>query len=305
MRGFILAALSVLTCNVAFSQSDALVIVLDTSGSMGDYMRSAGKTRMEVAQDALITVLKDTPPTTKVGILTFGGWVYEIQDVDQQKIQAAIRSTRPGGGTPLYEYLRGGATKLLEERQNQNNTGYYKLLVVTDGKAGDERLNRPYVYGNGTTIPGVLTDIISRNLIVDVIALDMAEDHDLMRLNNGLDMRGDDEKSLTASLKKAVAEVGFGGQKDTDESAFTELDGIPDGFILSAIEGLTTFRNHPIGELPPIPVVQEDGTIQVVPNPSNQPIELGSESSIGVFFFICLGVIAVIMVLFFIKIGSR
>lgn len=286
---YVLSVLLMLVSSIAYAQSDAVVIVLDTSGSMGDHMRSTGKSRMETAQDALITVLKDTPPTTKVGILTFDGWVYELGDVNQGKLQAAIRSTRPGGGTPLYEYLRAGATTLLEEREKQSNTGYYKLLVVTDGAANDTGLNQDSTFPDGSTRPGVLTDIISRNLIVDVIALDMGEDHELMQYNNGLDMKGDDERSLTASLQKAVAEVGFGGQKDTSESAFDELDGLPDNFTLAVIEGLTTFRNHPIGEMPPVEVVQKDGTVKVVPNPANESVPDLGEGGLGV-----LGIIAMI-----------
>lgn len=295
---FLLTALLVLVSSTVYAQSDAVVIVLDTSGSMNDYMRTSGKSRMDTAQDALITVLKNIPDTTKVGILTFNGWVYDLEKVDQAKIEKAIRLTRPSGATPLYEYLRAGATRLLEERQNQNNTGYYKLLVVTDGAAGDDGLNRDGSFSDGSYRPGVLTDIISRNLIVDVIALDMDEDHDLMRLNNGLDMKGDDEKSLTASLQKSVAEVGFSGQKDTDESAFSELDGLPDDFILSVIGGLTTFRNHPIGEKPPVLVVQEDGTVQMQPDPANQPVpDLGTAGAAGLLGFMCIASFVVIVVI--------
>src|SRR5690606_10784662 len=115
------------------------------------------------------------------------------------------------------------ATKLLEERQQQGNSGYYKLLIVTDGQASDDYLNKEDTYNDGTIKPGVLSDIIGRNIIVDVIALDMDEDHDLMKLNNGLDMRGDDPISLISSIQKSIAEVGFGNQKDTSEEAFELL----------------------------------------------------------------------------------
>jgi len=304
MRSLILAALVVLTTSVAQAQqTDSIVIVLDTSGSMGDSM-SGGKTRMQVAQDSLITVLKNTPPTTKVGILTFEGWIYDLQKVNQQQLEAAIRSTRPGGGTPLYEYLRAGATRLLEERQSQNNTGYYKLIVVTDGQAGDDSLNRESRFSDGSTKPGVLTDIISRNLIVDVIALDMGEDHDLMRLNNGADMKGNDPASLTSSIRKAVAEVGFGNQKDTSESAFKELDGLPDDFCLAAIKGLTTFRNHPIGEKPPVPIVQADGTVTMQPDPANEAVPPPGEGG-GIGGILLIVLVAGVGIVFFLVILTK
>lgn len=283
MRNLLIIAMLLIGIKANAQQTDAIVIVLDTSGSMGDYMRSAKKSRMEVAQDALVTVLKNVPETTKVGILTFSGWAYELDKIDQARLEKSIRSTRPSGGTPLYEYLRSGATTLLNERALQNDIGYYKIIVVTDGIAADDSLNRETTFSDGSTRPGVLSDIISRNLIVDAIALDMGQDHDLMRHNNGLDMKGDDAASLTKSLQKAVAEVGFSGQKDTSNDSFSEINDLPEEFVNAVINGLTTFRNHPIGEKPLIEVTQDDGTIQLQPDPANISIPTQPQESTSGF----------------------
>ena len=298
----ILAAL----CLVGTAKADdTIMIVFDTSGSMGDYMRSAGKTRMEVAQDALIEVLSKTPDTTKIGILGFGGWIKPIGPVDRAKLEDTIRSIRPGGGTPLYEYMRAAGTALLQERQKQLNVGSYKLLVITDGAAGDDNLNDDGslngtigTWEDGTPRLGVLADIMSRNITVDTIALDMKADHPLKNSINGSYMRGDDPSSLVEAMSKAVAEVGFGDSKDASEDAFAEIADLPVDSAIVILKGLSTFPNHKIGEKPPIPVVQEDGTVTLQPDPANESVpELGEANAgggIGGIGWI-LGVIGVIV----------
>ena len=235
-----------LCCVTTIAQADDyVVIVFDTSASMGERMTS-GKTRMDTAQTALHSVLGSIPQSTKVGIISFNGWVYDLQTVDRVKLNAAIDSLKPYGGTPLYQYIALGATRLLQERNNQNNVGSYKLLVVTDGAAGDAALNSDGRFPNGAVKPGVLKDILNRGVVIDAIGLDLGQDHALAKQINGKYMRGDDGKSLTKAIAKSVAEVGFGGANDTSEEAFQEVADLPNDFVLSTLKGLTTFPNHPI-----------------------------------------------------------
>lgn len=250
ITAFLLAAF--LACTAM--ADDNVVIVFDTSGSMGDTIRSVSKTRIDVAQTALINVLSKIPETTKVGILSFNGWIYDLQPVNRQKLEAAIRSTRPSGGTPLYQFIGAGATRLLKERQEQNNVGSYKLLVVTDGAASDPALNENSRYRDGSVKPGVLNDVLNRGIIVDAIGLEIPAQHALATQINGRYMRGDDPKSLTNAIAKSVAEVGFGSAKDTSDEAFAEISELPETFVLAALKGLTTFENHPIGEKAPAPI---------------------------------------------------
>ena len=277
---------------------DFIVIVLDTSGSMGEHMNNVeGRpTRIKVAQDAMIEVLSKVPDTTKVGILSFDKWVYDIQQVDRAKLQAAIRNTKPGGGTPLYEYLRAGATRLLEERERMDNKGNFKILVVTDGVANDDALNRDSRFDNGTIRPGVLQDVMQRNVVVDAIGLDMQSDHPLKTIINGSYMAGDDPSSLKQSLRQAVAEVKMDG-KDTDADAFSEINDIPDVLIMCALRGLTTFQNHPIGEKPPEKVVRADGTVTTQPDPTNESVPELGEGGGGSVGLVILGLFAGVIAL--------
>ena len=307
MRSFLMATVLAFVMAGSSFADDFIVIVYDTSGSMGERMGDR-QTRMQVGQDALIEVLSKVPASTKIGILTFDGWVYELGKVDKQSVTSAIRSTRPGGGTPLYEYIRAGATRLLEERQRQNNIGSYKLIVVTDGVANDDNLNQESKRRDGSVVPGVMDDIASRNIAIDAIGLDMPGDHPIKEIivakGLGSYMAGDDPTSLTVSLEKAVAEVSFSGG-DTGEDAFKVLNDLPDEFFVISIQGLSTFANHPIGEKPPVVVIRADGTALVEQAPGNEPIPEVGEGGSGVgFVLLCVLGGCVAAVILFVIVGS-
>ena len=268
MRSIILAMM-LLAAPVAAEEN--IIIVLDTSGSMADYMRTAGKTRMAVAQESLVTVLSELPATTNVGILTFNGWIYKLGPVDKAKLTRAIKSTRPSGGTPLYEFTKGAADELLKARNKSQNVGHYKLLVVTDGAAGDDDLNRDERDGDGdVTRPGVLTDIIGRGITVDAIGLDMTGDHALATQINGRYVNGNDPASLTQAVRKAVAEISFDdvqGDKSNDFLKVLDKE-FSDEFATAVLQGMASLENQPIGEEPP-------KTVIVQPDASN-PVQQAS-----------------------------
>ena len=246
--------LLVLASNVV--ADDFVMILLDTSGSTGEYMRTARKSRLDVAKTALVDVLSKIPDTTKVGMLTFNGWVCDLQPVNRAELANQVQSMRSGGNTPLYTNMAKAATRLLQEREKQGNIGSYKLLVITDGEATDD----PTLHGID-----VLKDILSRNVTVDVIGLEMKGDHSLKTQINGSYMKGDDPDSITQAVSKSVAEVGSGTTRDASNEAFADIKDLPEPFILGVLKGITTFANQPIGELPLIKVVQSDGTVTMQP----------------------------------------
>ncbi|CAE7860248.1 unnamed protein product [Symbiodinium microadriaticum] len=307
MKRFLAALALMLAVSVPAVADDYILIVVDTSGSMGEYMRSARQTRMQVAKTALTDVLSNIPTSTKVGILSFDGWVYnrEFRTTDKAKMIEAVNSMEPGGGTPLYEYMRAGGTEILKIREQAGNTGTYKLLVVTDGEASDEGLNRDASFRDGTPKPGVLKDIVSRGVIVDAIGLDMRGDHSLKTQINGYYMRGDDPASLKKNIQKSIhAEVNF--DDGTSDEMFKVVSELPDTFAGSVITALTTFQNHPIGEKPPIKVVNEDGTISLQQDPNNEPVpEVGEGGGVPSIVWIALIFVAVLLVLaWFILLGG-
>ena len=246
------AVLALLLLATTVTAGDNIVIVFDTSGSMDDYMVTAKASRITVAKEALLSVLEGVRDDTKVGILTFNGWAYDLKRIDKAAVRKAVLGLTANGGTPLYQYIKDGADRLLQERAANNNVGYYKLVVVTDGEAQDSALNRESKDGERRK-PGVIEDIISRGIFIDAIGLEMRRDHALKNQINGRYMRGNNPKDITRSLKSAVAEVGFDGKDGISAAAFAEIADLPDSFVKASLTGLTEFRNYPIGESPLTP----------------------------------------------------
>lgn len=286
----LLAGLFLLICNLAVAADNNIIVVLDTSGSMEDRM-AIGRSRMEVVKDVLTNVLKDTPENTHIGIVSFQGWVYEFGPVDKDRLSDAIRDTRPVGGTPLWQYIKIGADRLLEARQKNNNVGVYKLIIATDGEAQDE-----YLANRGHNDKGYLDDIINRGIIIDAIGVDMARDHKLSTQVNGSYMRGDDPRSLKQAVQRAVAEVKFEDiQFDVDFQAISEL---PEAFAADAVTAVSTFQNHPVGEAAPeIPVEgQEQASNNATLTPGNS--EGGGLGFVCVASLVFLGIVVVIGIFF-------
>lgn len=218
--------------------SDNIVILLDTSGSMEERMKTVKVSRMKAAQQALSSIVDQIPADTNVGLLTFNGWAYPLGPVNKQNLKAAIAKTVPDGGTPLGVYSKTAADVLLTTR-SKSVYGTYRLIIVTDGEASDS-----------WELEKNLPDILSRGIILDSIGVDMKKDHTLSKKSRNY-MRADDPTSLTSALKSVLAEV---GSKATDVSGdFEMLKPIPDKTAQAVIEALTTHQNHPIGEKPPQP----------------------------------------------------
>ncbi|MFH1999336.1 MAG: VWA domain-containing protein, partial [Planctomycetota bacterium] len=151
-----------------------VVIVLDASGSMQEKMSGTSVCKMDAAKDALKEVLKQVPEATQIGLLVFcknlgaNEWIYPLGPRVDSKLIRAIDLPQPGGGTPLGEYMKKGADRLLEQRRMQHGYGTYKLLVVTDGEAQDQNAVDLYV-----------PEVMARGITVDVIGVDMQTTHTL------------------------------------------------------------------------------------------------------------------------------
>jgi uncharacterized protein YegL len=222
---------------------DNVVVLLDASGSMKEMMPGSGSTKMIVARQALERVLAEVPDTTNVGILVFGGrvsdhWIYPLGPIDRNGLRSAIRRPQPSGGTPLGRFLKIAADRLLEQRAAQHGYGTYRLLVVTDGEAGDAPLVNAYT-----------PDIMARGITVDVVGVDMADDHTLATRVHSY-RRADDPDALVRAVTAVFAEVGRAGDDDTSDEQFALLAAIPDDAALPIIEALTRAGNHPIGTSP-------------------------------------------------------
>jgi hypothetical protein len=271
-RTLLLAALLVVSLgNSAWAgdenfDQDNVVVVLDASGSMSKAMRGTRISRMDAAKQALLAVLDHMPANAKVGILVFSGsdpkyknWVYPLGPMNKSAMRKAILGPKPGGGTPLADYMKIGADRLLKEREKQFGYGSYRLLAVTDGVADSGQRVAPYAQ-----------DILARGITLDAIGVDMKQDHILAKLAHSYRRAND-----PASLKKAVSEI-FAEVGGTDAKS---LQGVQDDFeivgslspdlALSIIQALAASGNHPIGTPAPAPPAKTEAASSA-PNSSPQ-----------------------------------
>ena len=272
MIALFIAAISVSLFTSLHAQevyTDNVVIVFDDSGSMSEAMRDAkgnSVRKIEAAKIALHEVLKQVPDTTHVGLVTFHKkWLYPLGPKDDNRLKGAIDSLSAGGGTPLGEFEKIGADALLAKRAKQYGYGSYRLLVVTDGEAGDEYLVERYT-----------PEIVARGITLDVIGVAMASRHTLSRYAHSY-RAANDPASLTAAIKEVFAEVSEKGtQGDVGEEAFEVIAPIPDEVAMAIISSFTRTGNHPIGTKPKPQAVQttqttSQQTAQQTTQPSQQP----------------------------------
>ncbi|MGA0408823.1 MAG: vWA domain-containing protein [Limisphaerales bacterium] len=265
---------------------DQVVIVLDASGSMKQTMPGSQiQTKMDAAKDALIDVLSNIPQTTHIGLLVFSAsnlrddWAYPLGPRDDNRLLPAIRSIDPSRGTPLGEYIKKGADRLLEARARAFGYGTYRLLVVTDGEASDSDLVDDYT-----------PDVLARGIRVDVIGVAMDQDHTLATMVHTY-RRANNAATLKQAIAEVFAEVSTQDQSTTQEDAFSLLEGIPSEAALAAIQALCESGNHPIGSDP-------DRVFQPVSNPSQSGVRTTTSTNGGNQESYPIGPIFLMLVLF-------
>jgi len=224
---------------------DQVVIILDASGSMASSMGKTKTQKMAAAKSALKEVLTSIPESTCIGLLVFSGknvsdkWLYPLGPRDNAALMAAIDRPSPGGNTPLGQYIKIGADRLLEERATQLGYGSYRLLIVTDGEATD----------------GALTDnytplILARGITMDSTGLHMKQAHTLATKANSYRSAGD-PASLKKALTEILAEVPASGGDTAGDAAFAALAPLPAELCAAMVEALSKQNNVPIGEQAP------------------------------------------------------
>ena len=242
--------------------SDNVVIVLDASGSMKGSLQGTGLNKMAAAKSALKAVLKKVPQSTRIGLLVFSAsnlqddWAYPLGPRDDAALSKAIDRPEPGSGTPLGQYIKVGADRLLQERAKQYGYGSYRLLIVTDGEAQDQNLVDSYT-----------PDVIARGITVDVIGVGMKGDHTLARKAHSY-RRANDPSALSRAVAEVFAEVSTPVTDLAHAEAFDLIAPIPNEVAITMIQALSTSGNHPIGEKPkPAPLPSSSSGVKA-PAPS-------------------------------------
>lgn len=221
---------------------DNVVIVLDASGSMNQRMRGSGVQKMKAAKAALKSVLRNVPETTHIGLLVFSAenlrndWVYPLGPREEDRLLEAIDRPIPESGTPLGEYIKMGADRLLTARAQQYGYGTYRLLIVTDGDANDPELVDRYT-----------PEVLARGILVDVIGVDMKTDHTLASMAHSY-RRANDPDSLERAIREVFAELSSDDADFSMKEAFELIAPLSVECAEAALQALSISGNRPIGE---------------------------------------------------------
>ena len=284
---------------------DHVVIVLDASGSMKDTLAGTRLSKMAAARNALKAVLQKVPPSTHIGLLVFSAanlkdeWIYPLGPRDDAVLMPAIDRIEASGGTPLGQFIKKGADRLLQERAGQYGYGTYRMLLVTDGEAQDQELVERYT-----------PDVISRGITLDVIGVGMKQDHTLARKTHSY-RRANDPAALNRAIAEVFAEIAGSGTDVAQAEAFEALAPIPGELASTMIQALSSSGNHPIGTRPhPAPgaglqsAAAEAAPATATPSPPYPSAPAASRRRIPLWPFI-IGAIIFFSLLNRIRKGSR
>ncbi|CAM4916314.1 unnamed protein product [Rotaria socialis] len=121
-----------------------LVITLDISGSMSDrFEGEPGKTKLQIAQQSLLTLLKQLGPDDALGIVLFNHSatvlqpIERISSIDKKKLEENILKLRASGGTTIARAIEV-ASELYNSTADQkgmkddNNMISRRIFFLTD-----------------------------------------------------------------------------------------------------------------------------------------------------------------------------
>ena len=252
--------------------TENIVILLDTSESMSDtFSRERTETKISAAREAIRQVVAKLPDNTNIGILAFRGtntqqdWVYPFSLKVDEEVTKAINLPELDGGTPLGNYIKIGANRLLEQREKQYNYGSYRLLIITDGQPIDPEVVKSYA-----------REVLNRQIQIDVIGVDMPQEHLLATIPDSY-RRADSPAQLVKAvsevlepISEVLAEIPGAGTNTSEEEVFKFIEPLTENVALSLITAITKVPdNTPIAERPMI--FKPSGRLN--PKQSSQPIE--------------------------------
>lgn len=136
-----------------------VLILMDVSGSMGEMVGSAGKTKLQLAQEATVEALDQLHERDELGVWSFttdvGGAgkvtaeqapIAPISD-QRKQVEAAVNRLTPLNGTPLYAATRLAAAEMT---QRLDPSKINAVVVLTDGRNE---------YPQDTNLDGLVEDL--------------------------------------------------------------------------------------------------------------------------------------------------
>jgi len=133
--GFVLVFATLFT-NAMAEDSPKAVIVFDASGSMWGQIK--GKSKIEIARDALKNVVNEWNPKVELGLTVYGHRrkgdcndiesVIPVGKVDKDKIIKRVMGIQPKGKTPISRSLKKVADELKYTEEKAT------IILISDGK---------------------------------------------------------------------------------------------------------------------------------------------------------------------------
>ncbi len=141
--------------------SGALVLVIDSSGSMFSKVAGTDKTQLDVASESAVQALETLYEQDLVGVIAFGSTAVTVVDLNPntnpQQTARAIRSIKPGGGTDIQAGLQEAYNQL--NSKTYEDTALRHVILLTDGmgdvKGTDQLLEQYHREGISLTAIGI------------------------------------------------------------------------------------------------------------------------------------------------------
>lgn len=176
--------------------SSNAIIVFDGSGSM------AGEP-IGQAKRAVTAFVDSAPDDLNIGLVVFdaarttGSQVVPLGRGAEQRerLSQEIGNIVAGGGTPLGSAIQTGADALISQFQKQLRYGDIRLIVVTDGIAGDRRM-----FNESIKFAGVY------HVPIYTIGFRIKSDHPLRQFSEAY-FTANDEEELLDAMEETLAEL--------------------------------------------------------------------------------------------------
>ncbi|MEM9267737.1 MAG: VWA domain-containing protein [Pseudomonadota bacterium] len=110
-----------------------LMLVLDSSGSMGASVSGTGKTRQQIQQEAANALVNGLPAGSNVGVVDFDSSASVVQPlttIPDGAVNAAINGINASGGTDIASGINAAVGEL---NANGTPTNSQQILVISDG----------------------------------------------------------------------------------------------------------------------------------------------------------------------------
>lgn len=175
------------------------VVIFDGSGSMSERKCAGGRTKYEVAKEAVLEWSQSVPANANVGLVSFHneGWSeLPLAGYDKKAVFKTIQGIRPGGKTPLSAAMMRAYRMLTPQARRQLGYGEYAIVVITDGIA-----NSP------PTLVKTVNSILDRTpIMIHTIGFCIGRKHSLNQPGRTYYRAANDPAALRRGLQDVLAE---------------------------------------------------------------------------------------------------